>query len=135
MARVVDYLVNKLEGRFLAHGVMDSLNVVYPQYWLQLNEKVSFSNHLHVIKKTYYHPKKMGNSNLWVPIVLLVATFDIGQYMFKLSMKPNVVGTMAKPSDVNNVFCLWHIPSTSKVSFFTFPKIFQIGRNCHCIGF
>ncbi len=29
---VVDYLIKELEGRFLAHGLMDSLGVVYPQY-------------------------------------------------------------------------------------------------------
>jgi hypothetical protein len=32
MVGAIDCLVNKLEGKFPAHGVMDSLNVVYPQY-------------------------------------------------------------------------------------------------------
>jgi hypothetical protein len=32
MARVVDCLVKELEERFLAHGVMDSMGVVYLQY-------------------------------------------------------------------------------------------------------
>jgi hypothetical protein len=34
MVGVIDCLVNELEGRFPAHGVMDNLSVVYPQYWL-----------------------------------------------------------------------------------------------------
>jgi hypothetical protein len=42
----IDYLVAKLQGKFLTHGVMDSFGVVYPQYWLQFDAKESFYNHL-----------------------------------------------------------------------------------------
>jgi hypothetical protein len=34
MAKIIDYLVKDPEGKFLTHGVMDSMGVVYPQYWL-----------------------------------------------------------------------------------------------------
>jgi hypothetical protein len=34
VVRVVDSLVIELQGRFPIHDVMDSLGVVYPQYWL-----------------------------------------------------------------------------------------------------
>jgi hypothetical protein len=34
VVRVIDCLATKLQGRFLSHGVVNSLGVVYPQYWL-----------------------------------------------------------------------------------------------------
>jgi hypothetical protein len=34
VVRVVDCFVVELQGRFLAHDVMDNWGVVYPQYWL-----------------------------------------------------------------------------------------------------
>jgi hypothetical protein len=32
MKRVTDCLLKKLEGKLFAHGMMDNLGVVYPQY-------------------------------------------------------------------------------------------------------
>ncbi len=43
-------LIQELETRFLAHGVMDALGIVYPQYWLQVNYETSFLKHFVVIK-------------------------------------------------------------------------------------
>ncbi len=60
-----------------------------------------------MIKKTYCHPKRVGNFDLWVLIMFLVAAHDTEQYMFKLSMKSNAIDAMAKPSDVNLVSHLW----------------------------
>lgn len=39
---------------------MDSLGVVYPQFWLSPNARASFKLHLKVIKFVYYVPKKYG---------------------------------------------------------------------------
>jgi hypothetical protein len=60
-----------------------------------------------VIKKTYCHPKKVGNYDVWVPRMFLVVAVDIEQYIFKLSMKSHAIDAMAKPSDVNLVSYLW----------------------------
>jgi hypothetical protein len=49
----------------------------------------------------------VGNFDLWVLIMFLVAAHDTEQYMFKLSMKSNAIDAMAKPSDVNLVSHLW----------------------------
>jgi hypothetical protein len=42
---------------FLAHGVMDALGIVHPQYWTQLDREMSFPKHLHVIKTTFCSSK------------------------------------------------------------------------------
>jgi len=65
----------------------------------------SLAKHLHVIKEAYCHPKKVGNFDVWVFVSLLIIAFNIEQSMFKLLIKSNAVDAMAKPSDVNHVFC------------------------------
>jgi len=50
-----------LEIRFLAHGVMNALGIVYPQYWLQPDCDASFANLLQVFKATFYYGKIMCN--------------------------------------------------------------------------
>jgi hypothetical protein len=52
---------------------MDSLSVVYPQYWFQFDAENSFNNLLDVIKAIFYHPKKLIDNVTWVPKVLLLA--------------------------------------------------------------
>jgi hypothetical protein len=62
---------------------------------------------LDVIKATFCHPKKLGNSDVWVLKVLLVTSFDIRQSIFKLAMKSNAYIAMAKLLDVNALTHLW----------------------------
>jgi hypothetical protein len=72
-------------------------------------------------------PQENGqNYDVWVPKVLPIATFDIEQSMFKLSMKSNVVDTIAKSSDVNHVSWLWRILSTSIVLSSSFLEYFKL---------
>jgi hypothetical protein len=57
LARAAKTLIQQLETRFLAHGVMDALGIVYPQYWLQVDYETSFPKHLVVIKIILYFSK------------------------------------------------------------------------------
>jgi hypothetical protein len=50
-----------LEIRFPTHGVMNALEIVYPQYWLQPYCDASFANLLQVFKTTFYYGKIMCN--------------------------------------------------------------------------
>jgi hypothetical protein len=54
---------------------------------------------LDVIKVALCHPKKLVDSDTWVPKVLSTTSFGIQQSMFKLAMKSNVYITMVKPFD------------------------------------
>jgi hypothetical protein len=91
---------------------------------LSSNVEESFKKHLDVIKVAFYHPKKLVDNDTWVLEVLLVASFDMQQSMFKLAMKSNACTTMVKSFDVNPLtwFCtlfrhldylLMHFLSTS----------------------
>ncbi len=57
LARVIKTLIQKLETRFLDHGVMDALEIVYPQHWLQVDYETFFPKHLVVIKIAFYSNK------------------------------------------------------------------------------
>jgi hypothetical protein len=147
MARFVDCLMKELEKRFLTHGVMDSMGVVYMCKRLshthntgsnQSDAKASFVKHLCVIKKAYCNPKKVSNFDVWVLEVLLGVALDIQQSMFKLSMKLNAIDAMAKSSDVNLVShlwrilsCLWRILSASRVLSFSFSQIISNWQEIH----
>jgi hypothetical protein len=56
---------------------MDNLGVVYWQYSLQLDIKVSFAKYLSMIKEAYCHPKKVDNLNVWVLEMLSITSIDI----------------------------------------------------------
>jgi hypothetical protein len=89
--------------------------------------KKCFNKHLDVIKVAFYHPKKLGNSDVWVHEVLSTASLDIQQSMFKLAMKSNACAAMVKPLDVNDpLTCLWWTFSTSRVLTCSFPKYFKL---------
>jgi hypothetical protein len=64
-------------------------------------QKKKFHKYLDMIKTTFSHPNKLGNSGVWVLEALLITSLDIQQYMFKLAMKSNAYVTMAKLLDVN----------------------------------
>jgi len=57
LASIAKTLIQELETRFLAHGVMDVLGIVYPQYWLQGDCETSFPKHLAIIKTIFCSSK------------------------------------------------------------------------------
>ncbi len=63
--------------KILVHEVMDNLGVVYPQYSLQLDLKISFAKYLSMITEAYCHLKKKGKANVWVLEVLSITSIDI----------------------------------------------------------
>jgi hypothetical protein len=79
-----------------------------------------------VIKATFCGPKKLTDSDVWVPEVMSTSSFDIEQSMFKLVMKSSACITMAKPIDVNPLTHLWHILLTSKLFAYSFSECFKL---------
>ncbi len=126
---IIDYLVAKLQRKFPTHGVMDSFGVVYPQYWLQFDAKESFHNHLDVIKATFCHPKKLGNSDIvWVLKFLSTTSFGVQQSMVKMAMKSNVGVVMAKLHDMSSLMCLQCTLSTSVMFTCSFVEYFKLAK-------
>jgi hypothetical protein len=57
LVRATKTLIQELETRFLTHGVMDVLGIMYPQHWLLANCETIYPKHLVVIKTTFYFNK------------------------------------------------------------------------------
>ncbi len=54
-----------------------------------------------MIKVAFWDPKKLVDNDVWVLDFLLLSSFDIEQFMFKLNMKSNAYATMVKLINVN----------------------------------
>jgi hypothetical protein len=102
-------LISELSNNFLTYELMDSLGVVYPQFWLNFNVEGSFQQHLNVIKSIYCVPKKHGlfGSGLWIPLVLDPITLDMQHSLFVLTMKNNCHVAMVEPHNHNPLIILW----------------------------
>jgi hypothetical protein len=96
----LDCLIVKLQMKFPTHGIMDSLGVVYSHYCLQFYVEKNVQKHLDVIKAIFCHPKKLGNSDIWV-FEVLSTSLDNPQSLFKLTVKSNACATLVEPLDVN----------------------------------
>ncbi len=81
-----------------------------------------------VIKVAFCHPKKLGNSDVWVFKVLLAASFDIRQSIFKLVMKSNAYTAVAKLFDVNPLTHLWCTFPASRMLACSFPEYFKLAK-------
>jgi hypothetical protein len=59
-------LVWDLEIRFRAHGVMNVLGIVYPQFWVQPKCDATFVKHLQVINQFFAWAKPIrGMTKIW----------------------------------------------------------------------
>ncbi len=54
------YLISELQSRFPAHGVIEALGAVFPQYWMMADCEEFFKRHISVIKAQYCYAKKIG---------------------------------------------------------------------------
>jgi hypothetical protein len=81
-----------------------------------------------VIKVAFCSPKKLASSDVWVLEVLSTSSFNIEQFMFKLTMISNACVAMAKLIDMNLLTHLWRIFSASKLIVCSFPKYFKLAK-------
>jgi len=94
-------------------------------------QKKSSPNIFDVIKVVFCHPKKLGNSDVWVLEVLSIASLDIQQYLLKKAMKSNACVAMVKLFNVNPLTHLWWTFSTSIMLTYSF-HIISSWQSCHC---
>ncbi len=81
-----------------------------------------------MIKVIFCNPKKLANSDVWVPKVMSTSSFDIEQSMLKLAMKSNACIAMVKPINMNPLMHLWHTLLTSRLFVYSFLKYFKLAE-------
>ena len=103
-------LVEQLSVRFPTTDLMDTLGIIYLQYWIEKECDSNFKKHLRIIKAHYGHLMLFsiaafpeGSIN---PIVLLV-NLDMQTSLFKMTMKDNAHAIMKKLYHINLGARLW----------------------------
>ncbi len=81
-----------------------------------------------MIKVAFCSPKKLAGNDVWVLEVLSTSSFNIEQFMFKLTMISNACVAMAKLIEMNLLTHLWRIFSASKLVVCSFPKYFKLAK-------
>ncbi len=99
MVKDAEGLIVELDAQFLEQTIMDV--IVYPQYWLQAYANVTFPWHLEVLKNFYCSPRPCAQpkDDKFAPMVHTILSswnLDVQQGLFELTMKSNVIQTMAK---------------------------------------
>jgi hypothetical protein len=131
--------MDELKGRFPSCGVLDTLGVVYPQYWLQVGAEVSFQKHLNVLKAYYGESKWImeGDENKQlVPAVLDCFQLEVQQPLFKLAILSNAQAAMESLDTLNPLTRLWQMLDANTAlakSFSEYVKLAQIAM-IHVLG-
>ncbi len=113
---------------FLAHGVTNTLGIIYPQYWLQLDCEASFIKHLEVLKTIFYYGEthKVNEQEVKVHELLNTSDIDCQQGMFKFTMKSNATSCMVPPFDSNPLTCMWRLMTRFQILVFSFFKYVKL---------
>jgi hypothetical protein len=109
-AGVVQQLSQELKVRFPVQGVLDAMEVVYPQYWRdEKAAEISFRKHLKVLKEHFGQPRwiEEDEKKKLVAPVLDCFQLELWQPLFKLSMVSNAMHAMERPFNTNPFTKLW----------------------------
>lgn len=102
-----------LELRFPNCELMNSLSVVFPQFWLQPNADELFPLHVATLKAQYCVPRSVNLGTKKEPKfrqvdpLLDARTLLVQTSLFKLTMKSNCSAAMEEPRDFNPLTKLW----------------------------
>ena len=81
-------LMDDTKARFMLVSLMDTLDVVYPQYWIQGDYEDSFWKRLTILEDYYCEPKYVSNGAeiLLIPPLLDQYRLEVEQPLFKVAM-------------------------------------------------
>jgi hypothetical protein len=126
---VVEKLIFELSNHFSIYELINSLGIVYPQFWLSPEFESSFQ-HFNVIKLVYYVPKKHGHvgSGFWIPLMVNPTTLDMQRSLFVLTMKDNCHVAMVEPCSHNLLTILWKQFTTSQIIVRQMSKYIKLAK-------
>ena len=131
VTEVAEALISELETCFPANHVLDSLGIVFPQYWLQDNVDGSFAAHLAILKGAFCQSKPVMDvkgDGACVPSLLSASALDEQMAMFKMAMKSNSEPVLQPPFTVNPMTKLWQILGSNALLLHSFPEYFKVAK-------
>jgi hypothetical protein len=108
-----ELLIGELEKRFPVSDLMNSLAIVFPQFWLQSNSDELFGLHMKTLRghfgvvRHFNRGSKEEPQMVQVDPILDARTLGYQTSLFKLTMKSNSKGAMEEPRDRNPLTKLW----------------------------
>ena len=109
-------LVEQLSCWFPSVGLMDALEIIYLQYWLDPNCDTNFERHIRILKEHYGTSKSFSTVAFpegSVNPILSPANIDMQTSLFKNCMKEHATRMLNKPQDQNPVTRLWRSLDTN----------------------
>jgi hypothetical protein len=89
---------------------MDTLGIVYPQYWLDEHCDSNFDKHIKVLKEQYGHSKHFNTAAFpegTLPLILSPSNLHLQASLFKFCIKENASMMLKKLVTINPVIRLW----------------------------
>ena len=109
----VEMLVLELDIRFSEVELMNSLGIVFPQYWIQPNCDEFFSFHVKTLRSHFGVVRSVNFGTVDAPDCQQVDPLLDGRLLmlqmslFKLTMKSNAHAAMEEPRDENPLIKVW----------------------------
>jgi hypothetical protein len=105
VARAASQLMAELRFRFPSQGVLNALDLLYPQFWAMPDAKKQFPKHLSVLKKWYGVGKMTMVDGVQQQCEPIVDNWrlDLEQGYFKIAMINNHAAAILPPYDVNSL--------------------------------
>ena len=76
---VTQALIDELDLQFPAYHIMDAMEIVFPQYWVQEGTNRTFSTHLSILKDTFCYSKclvQVEGEGEWMKPILSAKALD-----------------------------------------------------------
>lgn len=100
-------LIEELDQRFPSQEIMNAIDIIYPQFWLQLEVKHDFLVQLNILKSHYCHMKHIGVNCVFNLPLLDEVLLDKQTYFFKITMMSNANVAMKPPTNCNLCSRMW----------------------------
>lgn len=108
-----EQLIGELERRFPQSDLMNSLSIVFPQFWLQPNAEELFPLHMKSLREHFCVPQSTHSGSENEPLtvsfepMLDARLLGMQTSLFKITMRSNSASAMAEPFDKNPLTKLW----------------------------
>jgi hypothetical protein len=124
-------LISELSLRFPSNGVMDSLSIVYPQFWKDPERDTKLPTYLSILKSQFAVDVAVPSptSPQRVKAVLNSEELDKQLFMFKIAMEHNCDAALrATDMHIHPITKLWRKLASNPVLLKSFSEYFKLAE-------
>jgi hypothetical protein len=131
---VADMLIVELIKQFPDHELMNALDIIFLQYWLQHNCDEFFPLHMKTLRHHFCVTKSVSKGDANEPVAkqiqspLDACTLGFQTSLFKLTMKSHAKAAMEEPRDRNLITKLWKKIGSNALILNCLSEFFKIAE-------